>query len=139
MERLLAAHEPPLTIAQLLALRAVEGRSVAATDLAQRTAVSGAAVSQLVAELERAGLLQRAPAAADRRRLELVLTARGRRTLAAAQRRLGKELGALLAGLPPPEAEALARGLGQVESLLAGTPPPRRPPPPPKHPPPHRR
>jgi DNA-binding MarR family transcriptional regulator len=138
MERLLAAHRPPLTIAQLLALRAVDGGRVTAADLARRTAVSGAAVSQLVGDLERAGWIQRAPAAGDRRRLELVLTARGRRTLASAQRRLGDELGRLLAGLPRPEADALAHGLGRVESLLAGTPPPRRPAPP-KHPPPHRR
>lgn len=134
MERLLAAQEPPLTVAQLLALRAVEAGPVTATDLARRTAVSGAAVSQLVGDLERDGLLERAPVAGDRRRLELVLTAQGRRMLASAQRRLGNELGRLLAGLPKPEADALARGLAGVESVLAGTPPPRRPPPPPKHP-----
>jgi DNA-binding MarR family transcriptional regulator len=137
IQRLLGAHQPPLTVAQFLALRAVESGRVAAADLARRTGVSGAAVSQLVAELERDGLLERAPAAADRRRLELALTGRGRRTLASAQARLRTQIGELLAAVPRPEADALARALVRVESLLAGTPPPRRPPP--KHPPPHRR
>jgi DNA-binding MarR family transcriptional regulator len=137
IQRLLAAHQPPLTVAQFLALRAVGSGRVAAADLARRTGVSGAAVSQLVSELEREGLLERAPAAADRRRLELALTGRGRRTLASAQARLRTQIGELLAAVPRPEADALARALGHVESLLAGTPPPRRPPP--KHPPPHRR
>lgn len=138
IQRLLAAHRPPLTIAQLLALRAIERGPVAAAELARRTGVSGAAVSQLVADLERDGMLERTPSSGDRRRLDLALTARGRRTLASAQARLGAQIGELLAEIPRPEADALARALARVEPLLAGTPPPRRPPPP-KHPPPHRR
>ena len=139
IQRLLAAHRPPLTVSQLLALRAIADGPLAAADLARRAGVSGAAVSQLVAELERDGLVERTPASDDRRRLDLALTARGRRTLASAQASLGERIGELLGGIPRPEANALARALAQVESLLAGTPPPRRPPPPPKHPPPHRR
>lgn len=140
IQRLLAAHRPPLTVSQLLALRAIADGPVAASDLARRAAVSGAAVSQLVAELERDGLVERAAASGDRRRLELALSARGRRVLEAARSSLAEQIGDLLGGIPRPEADALARALVQVESLLAGTPPPRRPPPPrPKHPPPHRR
>ena len=138
IQRLLAAHRPPLTIAQLLALRTIERGPVAAAELARRTGVSGAAVSQLVADLERDGMLERTASSGDRRRLDLALTARGRRTLGSAQARLGAQIGELLAEIPRPEADALARALGQVERLLAGTPPPRRPPSP-KHPPPHRR
>ena len=140
IQRLLAAHRPPLTVSQLLALRAIADGPITAADLARRAAVSGAAVSQLVADLERDGLVERAPAAADRRRLELALTAGGRRTLESVRHSLGGQIGELLGGMAPPDADALARALVQVESLLAGTPPPRRPPPPhPKHPRPHRR
>jgi hypothetical protein len=54
-------------------------------------------------------------------------------------------LAGLIADVPPPELDALARALPHVQSALAGTPPPRRPPPPrepprepaPRHPPPH--
>lgn len=140
IQRLLAAHRPPLTVSQFLALRAIAGGPVAAIELARRAGVSGAAVSQLVADLHRDGLVERAPASADRRRLELALSAQGRRTLASAQSSLGEQIAGLLGGIPRPEAVALSRALAHVESLLAGTPPPRRPPAPrAKHPPPHQR
>jgi DNA-binding MarR family transcriptional regulator len=136
MQRLLAAHLPPLTVAQYLALRAIASGPLAAVELARRTGVSGSAVSQLVAELEERGLLARAPVAHDRRRLELALSPRGRDVLESASRTLRERIGALLADVPPPEVDGLARGLARVGSVLAGTPPPRRPHPPPgrKHP-----
>jgi DNA-binding MarR family transcriptional regulator len=140
IQRLLAAHRPPLTVVQHLALRAIAAGPLAAVELAQRTGVSGSAVSQLVAELEQDGLIERAPAARDRRRLELALSPRGQRVLDSASGVLRERIGELLAGIPRREADALARALAHVESLLAGTPPPRRPPPPrPKHPPPRLR
>jgi len=129
LERLLAAHDPPLTVAQLLALRAIGRGGAGAADLARSAGVSAAAVSQLVAELERAGLVGRTPMAHDRRRLELALTEPGRAALASAAAALRARLGPLVADLPPPEADALARALSHVEAALAGTPPPRRRPP----------
>ena len=139
IQRLLAAHDPPLTVAQFLALRAIAASPLAAAELARRTGVSGAAVSQLVTELEEARLVARRAAPADRRRLELTLTARGGRVLDSAAAALHERIGELLAELLPHEAHGLADGLERVESMLAGTPPPRRPPPPPKHPRPPRR
>ena len=139
IQRLLAAHSPPLTVSQLLALRAIAEGPIAAADLARRAGVSGAAVSQLVSDLERDGLVERAPASNDRRRLELELSTRGRRTLMSAQATLTAQIGELLSGIPQPEADAFARALAHVESRLAGTPPPRRPPLPSKHRPPHAR
>jgi len=134
IQRLLQSHDPPLSLGQLVALRAIAAESPAAAELARRTGVSGSAVSQLVAELEEAGYVRRGSAAVDRRRQELALTPEGQRVLASATAALRRTIGALLAGLPPPEADALARGLATVERLLAGQPPPRRPPPPgPKH------
>src|SRR5438034_4047711 len=93
IERLLAAHDPPLTVAQFLALRAVAAGRVGAADLARRAAVSAAAVSQLVADLERAGLLDRAAAADDRRRQELELSSLGRTVLSSASSLLRERLG----------------------------------------------
>jgi DNA-binding MarR family transcriptional regulator len=136
IERLLAAHDPSLTVAQFLALRAIAAEGVSGSELARRAGVSGPAVSQLVAGLVDADLLARHELAADRRRHTLVLTADGDRALASAQTLLRERLGALLTDLPRPEADALARALPRVEATLSGAPPPRRPPPPP-HPPPH--
>src|SRR5919109_1604964 len=59
IERLLPAHRPPLTLAQYLALRALADNAQGAAELARRTGVSEPAVSQLVATLAAAGLVER--------------------------------------------------------------------------------
>jgi len=132
IERLLAAHEPPLTVAQYLALQTVaEGRLVGA-ELARRAAVSPAAVSQLLAALEENGLLTRGRLEDDRRRQSLTLTDQGRQALRSAQTALRDRLAGLVADLPPHEADALVGSLELLETSLSGTPPPprpRRPPP----------
>src|SRR5205823_2366117 len=133
IERLLARHEPPLTVSQYLALRSIARDRVAASELARRAAVSGPAVSQLIAGLAAAGLLERQPAA-DRRRQDLALSADGARTLRSAEDLLRRQLGSLLGELPQPDAAALGRALPRVEAALSGEPPPRRPPRPPRPP-----
>jgi DNA-binding MarR family transcriptional regulator len=132
MERLLAAHDPPLTVAQYLTLEAIADGDVVGAELARRAAVSPAAVSQLVAALESSGLVIRSRGGDDRRRQPLALTEQGRRALGAARAALRERLATLLADLPPPETDALARLLARLHSSLSGTPPPPRPPPKPK-------
>lgn len=139
IERLLAAHDPPLTVAQFLALRAIATDGVSGSELARRAGVSGPAVSQLLTGLADAGLLERRELSEDRRRQALALSSHGNRTLSSAQRLLGERLSAVLGELPRPEADALARALPRVEAMLSGAPPPRRPPPPRPPPPPPRR
>src|SRR4029079_18230418 len=127
IERLLAAHDPPLTVAQYLALQAASEGEVVSAELARRTAVSPAAISQLVAALEDHGLLARAPHTKDRRRQPLVLTQRGQTIFWSAETALRARLASLLEDLKPPEAEALARLLDRLQASLSGTPPPPRP------------
>jgi DNA-binding MarR family transcriptional regulator len=130
IERLLARHEPPLTPAQYLALRAIAREGVGGSELARRTGVSGPAVSQLIAGLVEAGLVSRSDHAADRRRQLLELTPRGQDAFASAEGLLRGRVGGLLTDLPRPEADALARLLPRVAAALSGEVPPRRPPPP---------
>jgi DNA-binding MarR family transcriptional regulator len=130
-ERVLA----PLTVAQYLALHAARDGDLAAAELARATGVSPAAVSQLLATLEDAGLVRRERAAGDRRRQTIALTAAGRRAVRAADARVGAPLADLIAELPPPDAAALGRALPPLAALLAGTRPPPRPAPPPPRPP----
>ncbi len=141
IERLLAAHEPPLTVPQYLTLRAIARDKISGTELARRAGVSGPAVSQLLAGLAEAGLLERRPLARDRRRQILSLSEAGERAYHSADALLRQRVAALLTDLPRPEADALSRVLPSVESMLSGAPPPRRPSPPtPGKPlPPHRR
>jgi len=135
IDRLLAAHDPPLTVAQYLALQAIAEGEVLGAELARRAAVSPAAVSQLLAALEEDGLLTRGRLEDDRRRQPLALTEQGQWALRSAQTALRERLAGLLGELPPQEAEALARLLDLLEASLSGTPPPRRPQRPPPAPP----
>ena len=134
IERLLGGTDPPLTVPQYLALRSIAREQVSGSELARRTGVSEPAVSQLLAGLAGGGLIERSPAADDRRRLELTLSDAGRDVLDAAESTLRARVSTLLADLPRPESDALSRALPQVEALLAGTEPPRRPSPPPRPP-----
>jgi DNA-binding MarR family transcriptional regulator len=127
IERLLAAHDPPLTVTQYLTLQAIDEGELVGAELARRAAVSPAAVSQLLATLERSGLLGHARHADDRRRHPLVLTESGRSALRAAQSALRESLADLIADLPRPEADALARLLERLQDSLSDTPPPARP------------
>jgi DNA-binding MarR family transcriptional regulator len=140
VERLLAGHDPPLSVSQYVALLSIEEGGLAGAELARRAAVSPAAVSQLLAGLEREGLLERSPSAVDRRRHALTLGPRGRTVLRSARGMLTKRLAELLGELPPHEADAVVRSLELLQSRLSGTAPPPRPRKPPKPPPPpHRR
>ncbi len=130
MERLLAGHEPPLTVSQFVALQSIAREDVSASELALRTGVSGAAVSQLLSAMVGAGLVETRPAE-DRRRQLLAPTTTGTLALESAERLVHARLAELLGDLPRPETDALTRLLPRVEELLAGVPPPRRPPRPP--------
>ena len=140
IERLLAAHDPPFTVAQYLTLQAIAEGEIVGAELARRAAISPAAVSQLLATLEGAGMLTRDRLEDDRRRLPITLTEQGEWALRSAQTTLRERLAGLLADLPPPEADALARLLERLQVSLSGTPPPPRPHrPPPGHGPKHRK
>jgi DNA-binding MarR family transcriptional regulator len=138
VERLLAAHEPPLTLPQYLALRAVAEGDIGGADLARQASVSPAAVSQLLSTLEGAGLVERARILEDRRRHTLTLTDAGDRTVRSVEALLREQLALLLSDLPEPEADALAHALDRLDALLRGKVPPPRPrrpgPPGPKRP-----
>lgn len=134
IERLLAGHEPPLTLAQYLALRAIADEGAGGSEIARRAGISGSAASQLIASLSDAGLIERSAAAADRRRYQLTLSPSGSRALRSAGSLLRRRLGALLADVPPHATDVLAGALAPVQAALEGRPPPRRPPPPPRPP-----
>jgi DNA-binding MarR family transcriptional regulator len=137
VERLLASHEPSLTVGQYLALHAVDHDQLVGIELARRAGVSPAAISQVLSSLEDAGLLERARSDTDRRRQQLSLTTIGTEVLESIKRDLRTGLGGLLTDLPPHQTEALAHTLENLEAVLTGVAPPRRPPhprPPKPHP-----
>ena len=131
IERVLAAHDPPLTPAQFLALRAIAAEHLNAAELARRSGVSGAAVSQLVAVLDQAGWIERSHAPDDRRRQALALSESGRGVYRSAARLVHARVGDLLSPLPAREVDRLGQLLERLAHTLGGAPPPRRPPRPP--------
>ena len=128
IERLLAAHDPPFTVAQYLTLQAIADGEVVGAGLARRATVSPAAISQLLTALEDAGMLTRSRLDDDRRRQPITLTKEGSSALRSAQTALRKRLAGLIAEIPPAETDALARLLERLQASLSGTPPPPRPP-----------
>ena len=108
MERVLAGHDPPLTLGQYLGLRAIAAGVGSAADLARAAGVSEAAVSQLMAAFERSGTVTRTAMGDDRRRRRPALTAEGDRVLRSAQALVRERLDPLVASLAPPDADTLA-------------------------------
>lgn len=116
-----------VTTAQLFVLRQLAERDgLSLGEIAERTLTRQSTVSVVVARLERQGLLRRHRADDDRRRLELSLTAAGRRVLARAPTPTTGRLLVALDELTDDQLRSLATGLDAliaalgVESRAAG-------------------
>lgn len=77
-------------------------------------------LSRILRGFDRRGLLHRAAAAQDRRRVMLSLTAAGRAAFAAIDDRSRGDIAALLGGLAPPAQNRLTAALREAETLLGG-------------------
>ena len=114
MEEVLQAHG--VTLHQYTALSLLERRDgLSSAQLARRHFVTPQAMNQLVATLERDGLIRRAPDAANRKILRASLSERGREVLAACHAAVDDLERRMLAGFTPEQEqqfrEALERSL----------------------------
>jgi DNA-binding MarR family transcriptional regulator len=104
-------------VSLLVAMRQSPGAGV--RELAAREGVSPAAMCRYVDRLERAGLVERRPAAGgDRRRVGLGLTAEGDRVLRLVRSRRTAWLAARLKDLEPEQLEALEAAIEPLQALL---------------------
>ena len=87
------------------------------TALAAREGVTQPAMTQLVARLQDAGLVDRVPDAADGRVVYVRITANGRAMLARRRAVRAERVAALLARLSPDEQAALAAALPAIDAL----------------------
>jgi DNA-binding MarR family transcriptional regulator len=92
--------------------------NIGVRELAGLERVSPAAMSGAVERLERAGLVERHPDAADRRRQGLTVSPAGERVLRAVKRRRTAWLASRLERLSPAELEAVAAATEPLASLL---------------------
>ena len=104
-------------VALLVAIKQTPGIGV--SELAARERMSPAGMSGHVDRLERAGLVQRTPNAADRRRQGLTLTRAGERVLRSVKRRRTAWLAGRLEQLDADELEAIDRAVEPLAKLLA--------------------
>lgn len=95
-----------------------------ATELGRELRLDPGYLSRLVSRLRRRGLLERRPAATDRRQRVLQLTRKGREVFAGLDRRSHDEVATLLAPLGPTDRGRLVEAMGRIEGLL-GEPRPR--------------
>lgn len=111
-----ALNEGGLTLAKLAALRVLSeaGESLPLTQLAERLACVKSNITQLVDRLEADGLVQRQPAANDRRTRLAELTAAGRKACQEGLRRQRDAERRVLGRLTVAEARRLAQLLSKV-------------------------
>lgn len=91
-------------------------------ELALRLGLDKGFASRAVARLEVQGLVEKAAAATDRRRVALSLTARGRRRFEAVDRALREQAGRVFARVPARERAAARRTLARLCDALGAEP-----------------
>ena len=111
-----ALNEGGLTLAKLAALRVLSeaGESLPLTQLAERLSCVKSNITQLVDRLEADGLVQRQPAANDRRTRLAELTPAGRKACQEGMRRQRDAERRVLGRLSAAEARQLAQLLAKV-------------------------
>lgn len=121
-ERAIAAPEgmPPYPTAEMLVLRAVlERPGVTVTDLVAQLAIAQSRISQVVATLERDGLIQRSTDAGDRRRQRIEPAKEVKVEL---ERRMAREvndaLDPLFVGISAREKARILSALARLHDLI---------------------
>jgi DNA-binding MarR family transcriptional regulator len=118
-----------LSAAQLFALQQIaEHPEASVNDVAALTFTHQSSVSVVIQRLVAGRLVDKVPATGDRRRQELVLTAKGRQALRRAPAAMQERLIAAIAALPAADRRALARSLEHVARTVAPNQSARHPP-----------
>ncbi len=108
-----------LTIAQVRALFALDGREPAtAGDIAEAAQLSPAAVSGMLDELERDGVVTRVRSDSDRRRVLVTLTDEGRAVLKKRRRVWLKRWEKALEDVPERDLEAATEVMRRISAML---------------------
>jgi DNA-binding MarR family transcriptional regulator len=118
MRRLRGEHRFPLTQASVLGWLDRDGpRSIG--ELAAIESVRPQSMSQTIYELEAEGLIARRPDASDGRRIQVALTARGRKALDADRAAREGWLGTEIGEFTPEEQEILREAVALLSRLAA--------------------
>ncbi len=107
LERRAAEHD--LSVIQTRLLGILRDRTPTMHELARFLGLDKSSVTGLVDRAERRGLVARAPSAADRRAVQVSLTAHGRALVSQAATRFEADVTTLLWRLPPRDRQTLTR------------------------------
>ncbi len=111
-----------LSAAQLFVLHKLASeRGLSVNALAERTLTHQSSVSAVVSRLVEGGFVSRAPSEADRRRVQLSLTRKGRATLEKAPEAAQERLISAIEGLSKAERRVLTSGLAKLSFALTPT------------------
>jgi DNA-binding MarR family transcriptional regulator/N-acetylglutamate synthase-like GNAT family acetyltransferase len=114
-------HTPySLTEARLL-YELAHRTDLTASDLCRELGLDPGYLSRILAHFEEQGLLEKIPAAGDRRRLLLSLTVKGRGVFAALDQRSRDEASELLKDLDPDDRHHLLAAMQAIQSILSGS------------------
>lgn len=112
--------ESPYSLAEVRVLYEMAHRDrPTATDLRSALAIDAGYLSRILRAFQQKGLVAARTSRADRRRVELALTARGRREFAVLDRRQDSRVERMLGGLSDKDARLLRSRMEAVERLLA--------------------
>jgi len=120
--RQLRRQDPPglsVTLYSALATIADHGE-LAIGELAEAERVPASAATRIADRLQEAGCVVRRPNPRDRRGVNLVITAEGRRRVAERRERGSAWLAGRLSGLSPADRQALASALAVLDAALGG-------------------
>ena len=117
-----AQHDTGLSGAQLFVLRQLEASALSINALAERTHTHQSSVSAVVQRLAEAGLVERRAPANDRRKVEAVLTPRGRARMRRSPTVAQDALVAALDALSAKARAGLAEGLNQLSDGMGLAP-----------------
>ena len=113
-------HLPDIPDAQVEVIRALpRGTILSPGDLARRLGRNRSTVSNLLAAMERSGLVARRSHDGDRRQVEVLASAAALDWFERFDRASSAIVGNAIAGLPAPDAEALEAAIPALERLCA--------------------
>ena len=115
--------DSPYSLAEARVLHEIaRGDSPTATDIGRALDLDAGYLSRVLRNFERRGLIRRTASPHDARQSHLALTPRGRQAYAPLDRRSQRDIGAMLAKLPPQDQLRLIAAMDTIETLLGGEP-----------------
>jgi DNA-binding MarR family transcriptional regulator/N-acetylglutamate synthase-like GNAT family acetyltransferase len=113
--------DSPYSLGEMRVLYEIaHGDAPTATNIARGLDLDAAYLSRMLGDFEKRGVVTRKTSDKDARQSHLALTARGRKMFAPLEQQSQRQIGAILAKLPPADQTRLIAAMETIEGLLEG-------------------